>query len=330
MRVPNPKAMTTALTSASPEEILEDLFVAPRAAVRKWAEVTDQTAQAKTSYLAQHLASVLTGVPGEGTAARGNDLVDGSEVKSCSRADQLGKCKKCAAPVGAWRAECGKCGSTEVQRKTDSHWLFSIRSEAELQQLMADPRIVFILSDRTHGNNDIRARAWEVWPGDPSHAHLGEFARDYYENNYLVKSKAAPANLHPLTFDFLMMNPVRTFDARLIDVDQPSASIKIDERFDPRRDRDQAPVEDMPPSLCTPDEIKALLNSGSELLKPALAKGKDLSDVQAAAKKRGAKFRAAVDAAFPSIPPAARLLIPMRSKRIKTSKSSYKRRAVGV
>jgi MamI restriction endonuclease len=330
VRVPNESLMSGALLASSTEEILRDLFVSPRAAVRKWAEVTEQTAQAKTAYLGQHLASVLTGIPGAGTAARGHDLIDGSEVKTCSRADQLGSCKKCDAPVPAWRIKCGSCGSTEIKRKTDSHWLFAIQSEAELDQLKTLPRVLFILMDRTHNNNDIRIRAWEVWPEDASHAYFVDFARDYYENNYLVKSaKAAPANLHPLKFDFLMMNPVRTLDARLIEVDKPTASIEIDEHFDPRRDRDEAPVEPMPPSLCKPDEIRALISTAPTLIEGALAPGKSVADLDAAARKKGAKFRAAADAALPDIPPTARLLITMRSKRIKTSETTYRRRGVG-
>jgi hypothetical protein len=331
MRTPNADATSKKLLSASTTEVLNDLFVAPRAAVRKWAETTNQTTQAKTAYLGQHLASVLTGVPGEGTAARGNDLVDGSEVKTCSRADQLGKCQDCDAPVPAWRVECGSCGSGEVERKTDSHWLFALRSEPELRQLMEDPRVVFILFDRTHGNSNIRVRAWEVWPAHESHRHFGEFARDYYENNFLLKGpRAAPANVHPLAFDFMMMNPARIFDARLIDVDGPSASIAIDEHFDPLETRDGAPVEAMPASLCKPGEIRELADAFPELLKPSLVDGHTVDDVRAAAGKTGASFRTAVDSVLTEIPPAARLRIPMRLKRIKTSESTYRRRGTSA
>ncbi len=42
--------MTQTLLETSVTEILQDLFVAPRAAVRKWAERTSQTTQAKTAY----------------------------------------------------------------------------------------------------------------------------------------------------------------------------------------------------------------------------------------------------------------------------------------
>jgi MamI restriction endonuclease len=330
VRAPNANLMTEALRESSAEEIPKDLFVSPRAAVRKWAEITEQTAQAKTAYLGQHLASVLTGIPGEGTAARGHDLIDGTEVKTCSRADQLGSCNGCDAPVPAWRTECGSCGSIDIDRKTDSHWLLGIRSDAELEQLSAIPRVLFILMDRTHRNTDIRVRAWEVWPTHDSHAYFGEFVRNYYEKNYLVKdARAAPASLHRLKFDFLMMNPIRIFDARLIDVDQPDASVQIDEHFGRPRDRDEAPVEVMPPSVCKSDEIGGLLDVAPQLLECALEAGKSLADLRAAVGMTGARFRSTADAALANVPPEARRLIPMRDKRIKTSESSYQRRVVG-
>jgi hypothetical protein len=228
--------MTPELLESPVEDILQDLFVTPRAAVRKWAERTNQTAQAKTAYVGQHLASVLTAIPGEGTAARGNDLIDGSEVKTCSRADQLGKCRTCGSPVQEWRPACSQCGSTDVNRKTDSHWLFAIRSDAELEQLLRDARVVFILLDRTHGQSDIRVRAWEVWPNHPDHEYFRAFAEDYYRNNYLVKAaKAAPANLHPLKFDFLMMNPLRIFQ------DSCGREIRAEARPGRRPDRADEP-----------------------------------------------------------------------------------------
>lgn len=328
MRTPNASVMTEDLLATSPEEILEDLFVAPRAAVRKWAERTNQTTQAKLAYLGQHLASVLTAVPGEGTAARGHDLIDGSEVKTCSRADQLGSCRECGAPVPAWCSSCGGCDSTNIDRKTDSHWIFAVRSEAELEQYLTDPRVVLVLLDRTHEQTDIRVRAWEIWPEHPDHAYFRLFLQDYFENNYLVKgSRAAPANLHPLKFDFLMMNPIRTFDARLINVDEPTATVLVDEHFDPTLDRDDAPIEAMKPSLCKPEELRQLTDFAQFELEPVLADGKTLDDLTNATELRGPAYRAAVDAILPDIPPAARLPLPMRDKRIKTSESSYSRRS---
>jgi hypothetical protein len=86
----------------------------------------------------------------------------------------------------------------------------------------------------------------------------------------------------------------------------------------------------MPPSICTLAEIEALLMLAPDLLKPALAPGKSLMDLHAAAKRKGKAFKDAVDAALPNLPPAARLRIPMRDKRIKTAKSAYRRTAVGA
>ncbi|PIV70162.1 MAG: hypothetical protein COS08_01675 [Euryarchaeota archaeon CG01_land_8_20_14_3_00_38_12] len=66
-------------------EFIEELIIEPRKNCAKWSRITDQTATLRIGYPGQHLASLTTGVKGEKTGARGNDLSDGSEVKSCSR-----------------------------------------------------------------------------------------------------------------------------------------------------------------------------------------------------------------------------------------------------
>ena len=43
---------------------------------------------------------------GTATGARGNDIVDGSEVKSCCRLDQSDKCKNCNKSVLRNDSEC--------------------------------------------------------------------------------------------------------------------------------------------------------------------------------------------------------------------------------
>jgi hypothetical protein len=149
--------------------------------------------------------------------------------------------------------------------------------------------------------------------------------------NFLVKgTRAAPANLHPLRFDFLMMNPIRIFDAQLIGVDEPTATIQIDEHVDPKADRDEAPIETMPPSLCKPEELRALVDDSPKLLEPALAQGRTMDDVEAALGRTGSAYRDGMDAVLTDVPPAARVLIPMRGKRIKTTAPTYRRRAAGV
>lgn len=196
------------------KECITDLYIKPRKSIRKWSEITRQTAQGRFAYPAQHLASLITGIKGRGTAARGDDLADGTEVKSCSRADQLSECKKCKAKVLIWQKECPECGSKEIDYKTDSHWIFVIRSDAELDLLLNKiPRVILMLFDRkNHDSEDVYLRAWVL---DPKNPIVRTFFEDYYHNNYKIKEKAAPCNLHPLLYDFYMMSPKLIFHAEM-------------------------------------------------------------------------------------------------------------------
>ncbi len=56
------------------KDCIKDLFIEPRIAIRKWSKITNQTAQGKYAYPTQHLASLITGIKGVGTSARGDDL----------------------------------------------------------------------------------------------------------------------------------------------------------------------------------------------------------------------------------------------------------------
>ena len=67
------------------KEFLDDVIVTPRNTLHKWAAITNQTPAVKLGYIGQHLASLITGVKGTGSGARGDDLSDGSEVKSCNK-----------------------------------------------------------------------------------------------------------------------------------------------------------------------------------------------------------------------------------------------------
>ena len=57
-------------------EFISDMVIAPRRSAHKWAEVTNQTPNLKTGYPSQHLASLITGMKGTATGARGNDIID--------------------------------------------------------------------------------------------------------------------------------------------------------------------------------------------------------------------------------------------------------------
>lgn len=66
------------------EELISDFFVDQRATLVKWQNITGQSAQIDTGYIAQHLGSLVLQIPGQGFKGKGLDLADGSEVKSAS------------------------------------------------------------------------------------------------------------------------------------------------------------------------------------------------------------------------------------------------------
>lgn len=204
-------------------ECITDLFITPRKLIEKWSRKTDQTPQARLAYPSQHIASVVTGIKGRGSAARGSDLKDGSEVKSCSRADQLGRCKNCDAPVIRYVKICPICGSDKIEIKEDSHWIFPITDKRELKRLLGLPRVLLLLFDREPENqNTLRIRIWTV---NPKQKHFMDFFNNYFFKNYTVKLKSgkkpAPCNLHPMKFDFYKMEPILIFQAHIGDDDKP-------------------------------------------------------------------------------------------------------------
>ena len=60
-------------------KLLTQMVLQPRIVALKWAELTKQTANIKIGYPGQHIASLITGMQGEKTGARGNDLKDGQK-----------------------------------------------------------------------------------------------------------------------------------------------------------------------------------------------------------------------------------------------------------
>jgi hypothetical protein len=190
---------------------------------------------------------VITGIKGRGTAARGDDLADGSEIKSCSRADQLCECKKCGARVLVWQEECPVCNSASIKIKTDSHWIFPIKSESELSLLLDKvPRIFLVLFDNVADTKtDIRVRIWVV---NPQTEYVKAFFTDYFENNYQKKAEPAPCNFHPLKFDFYMSRPVLVFEA-VVEIERNDVSVKFWDL------KNQQP-EKMPTEILTSEEMK--------------------------------------------------------------------------
>lgn len=277
------------------KQCIKDLYLDPRNLILKWSKITNQTSQIRIAYPGQHLASVVTGIKGTGTAARGDDLSDGSEVKTCSRADQLSECLACGAKVLPWQKVCTVCGSTEINIKTDSHWIISIKSEEELRFLLKKvPRIILILFDRENQTTSlIRLRIWII---DPRNNYVKAFFKDYFFHNYLKKTNPAPCNLHPFKFDFFMMEPALIFSAE-IDIEKKSVGIK-------HWDLKKPTTEKMPIRILRNEEI-------AKLFYKELKQGMTLKEI----KNR-----------FQYVPDDKRKNLNMRKKVTTTHKRKYTRR----
>jgi len=290
--------MTESIKLETSEELLKDclkdLYIEPRNSIRKWSEITNQTAMARLAYPSQHLASLITGIKGVGTSARGDDLADGSEVKSCSRADQLSECKDCGAKVLVWQEICPSCGSDKINIKTDSHWIFSIKSKEELDLLLNKiPRIILIMFDkREDDSDDIRLRVWVV---NPREKYVQEFFNDYFYNNYSKKTNPAPCNLHPLKYDFYMMKPKLIFHAE-INIEDNEIEILFWDLKNPKN-------EEMPISLLSKDQLIDILG-----------------------KKIGKLSKKEIEKEYLNVPFKDLDKLSMKKKILKTYKKKYSRR----
>lgn len=73
------------------KNLLEQQVIDQRKKLIFWSSTTSQSAQIDTGYIAQHLVSLITKIPGQGMRGKGDDLIDGSEIKSANFLDSLDK-----------------------------------------------------------------------------------------------------------------------------------------------------------------------------------------------------------------------------------------------
>ena len=272
---PDPERTTLHNNIPQITEMLQELILRPRRDLAKWARVTKQTPNVKIGYPGQHLASLVTGlaslvtgVEGARTGARGHDLRDGSEVKSCSRVDQLDKCKVCKAAVARIENSCPECHSINIKRNNDSKWLLTVKSENELATLLDEvPRIVFILSDYPNYDamdwNTLQFQVFEIWPQHQRHRHFRTLIENYFNNIYLPhiernpRGTPAPKNFWPYSFQFYMCSPIRTFHCTVQDALE-EAQLDILEYIDPLMNRENVEPVPMPLSVLNQDERRSL------------------------------------------------------------------------
>ncbi len=72
-------------------KLLQEQVVDQRKKLSFWSATTSQSSQIDTGYIAQHLISLITKIPGQGMRGKGDDLIDGSEIKAANFLDSLDK-----------------------------------------------------------------------------------------------------------------------------------------------------------------------------------------------------------------------------------------------
>lgn len=250
------------------KEFINDLILQPRENILKWANITKQTTNLKIWYPWQHLASLITWIKWEKTWARWNDICDWTEVKSCSRVDQMDKCKICKNNIARQDLTCPVCGSDKIERKNDSKWLFTIRSEDELKLLTEiTDRILLIITHypKFDENNfsDIMIQSFEIWTKAERQKRFSEIMNNYYHKIYLEHLRQipnrvpAPKNFWPFSFQFYLCNPINTLTAYIKNYDK-DPEVEIYNYVMPDQNRLEIPSLDMPINLLTKDELEYL------------------------------------------------------------------------
>lgn len=331
---PNKKFITISNNLNKIKQLLNELVLQPRLNAIKWSSITKQTPNIKIGYPGQHLASLITGMEGERTGARGNDLIDGSEVKSCSRIDQLDICKKCNAPVARLENICSSCGSSDINRKHDSKWLFGIRNEDELDFLIHGvKRVILVIGDYPNFNKGdfttLRFQSFEIWPENSRNIRFSQIMGNYYHKIYLVhKEKSpsktpAPKNFWPYQYQFYICNPILTFSCIVNDANS-NPKIEILHFTEPFKDRSKLASLMMPVNILSDMEIDLIFKKAKpvelgRMIKPAFQKKFAAIKTMSINEKR--EILSGIDEVL-------RSYLPLRdTDKIATAKNKYSRRS---
>ncbi|MEY4926117.1 MAG: hypothetical protein RI894_553 [Bacteroidota bacterium] len=253
-------------------ELLQDLVLAPRLKALAWSKVTKQTPNMKIGYPGQHLVSLALGMEGARTGARGHDIVDGSEVKSCSRVDQVDSCMECGEKVLRIEKSCPVCESTQIKRMNDSKWLFTIRSENDLKVLLNDvDRVVLAIADYPNFSKgdfeDLRFQLFEIWTKSPRCINFKKLMENYYYKVYLkhksndAEKTPAPCNFWTFMFQFYMCNPIKILDCLVKGANTKNPKTSITHYIEPELDRATIDSELMPTTILTPQEIRSYIET---------------------------------------------------------------------
>ncbi|WP_159083139.1 MamI family restriction endonuclease [Streptomyces sp. P3] len=132
------------------EELFIDFFANQHLTLQKWAALTGQTAQVDTGYIAQFVASIVLQEPGQGFRGKGDDLTDGSEVKSAANISGVDRPR--------WNHNLGSLvdDAVQIENGREERW----------RKYLNSPYLFYVLVDRPFtaggksGGVPIRIRAW--------------------------------------------------------------------------------------------------------------------------------------------------------------------------
>lgn len=334
---PNPDLITITDNESKIITLLQELVLQPRLKALQWSKITKQTPNMKIGYPGQHLASLITGIEGARTGARGDDLRDGTEVKSCSRVDQLDTCSACKNKVLRIEEICPHCGSDKIKRMDDSKWLFSIKSEAELELLTNTiDRVFLTIADYPNFDDNnfdvIRFQAFEIWVKNPRHRHFRTLMQNYYNKLFLehIKLNAnktpAPKNFWPFSYQFYLCNPVRVFNCIVTDANN-NPTIEIKDYVQPNENRGLLIPEQFPTALLSQNEWKEFFDNADELtISSQIKNGATYQEL--VANTYGAKFSREFNLnAIPYLSENARAFLQLRDTDVVSeAKVAYTRR----
>lgn len=274
-------------------KLINELVLLPRIKALEWSKLTKQTPNMKIGYPGQHLASIVVGMAGSKTGARGNDIVDGSEVKSCSRVDALDTCInktekdglkiKCNEKVSRYETICPTCGSSKIARDNTSKWLFTIRSKDDLNLLTKEvKRVVLVLADYPKFDEDnfedIRFQVFEIWTNSPRCFSFVELMENYYTKIYSShktqdnEKTPAPKNFWPYSYQFYKCNPIKVFSCYVKNANT-KPEIKIEKYIEPEIDRTNLASELMPTIVAKAELWDLINNAPKEVIEENITKG---------------------------------------------------------
>ena len=132
------KKLTKDERKALAQQLLEEQVIKQRNKLNHWSSITAQSSQIDTGYIAQHLVSLQTQIAGQGMRGKGDDLSDGSEVKSANFLDSLDK-KGATAP----------------------RWNFTAVTRQIMERFLEYPAL-YLLSMDLNSSGKFRTRIWKV------------------------------------------------------------------------------------------------------------------------------------------------------------------------